>query len=207
MWRPGDSTRLIRFFKLREPSVDFEQVQCPTALTDKTGCLRKDERVQLASIALTSSTNSSTSSPEHASLDTGLKAAIGVCVPLVLLLSTCAAYWMFKKRRESTRKISTTDSKESPDASTTGPELAARSVNDILPIQELHPIEIQEAAATNIHELNSVLIHEIEASLKDWNSQRNKRRHDKANRKKPLLQLPPELMGSSISQELEGDVG
>ena len=187
---------------LRTFSVNFEQVECPKALTVKTGCLRKDERDRLAFNLL----NSSSSSPEHTSLGAGPKTAIGVCIPVFLVVLTCVAYCMYKRRKGPTRKTSTANEKDFPNATTTEPELAARSENDVLPVQELYPTDIQEAAATNIHELNAVLIHEIEASLRDWNSQRDRRRHGKANKKKPLRNLPSELMGSSVCQELEGHV-
>ncbi|KAL8723610.1 MAG: hypothetical protein Q9225_000152 [Loekoesia sp. 1 TL-2023] len=184
--------------------VNFEQVECPAALKDKSGCSRNDEHLQLAS-GLFNSSSARPAPPGKSGLDTGSKIAIAACIPLLAITSILVAYWLLKRRRKLTNKTLKTDNVSSESVpGSNQPELAGRSENTDPGTQELSPIYIQEAEITNVHELGTVLGHELRTNATRKKAYEGKRRKI-INYKKPLPKLPSELIGSPVCQELEGD--
>lgn len=78
--------------------VNFTQVKCPAALTNKTQCSRNDEMLQLAL---------KTTEPQPPLSQ--VKISVAVCLPLFFITSTFAAYWLFRRRKTNLYRIPKTD--------------------------------------------------------------------------------------------------
>lgn len=174
--------------------VDFEQVKCPAVLTDKTNCSRVDEQLQLAS-----------KSTEP--ISTNVKITLAVCVPFFSTASAVAAYWLFRRRRSSMNRMTKKDitglTEDLP--RTRQLELAASAENADPRTQEFFPVYIQDLDTEHIQKINAVAVHEMEISpgMKVPGS----RRWTILKYTKPLPNIPVEIKGSSVCEELEGEYG
>ncbi|KAL8858793.1 MAG: hypothetical protein Q9178_004710 [Gyalolechia marmorata] len=193
--------------------VNFEQVECPAALTAKTGCSRNDEQLQLASVPTKSSSSLPPPTPppppppspafRKSPMSTNVRIAVAGCVPLVATLAVVAAYWCLRRRRTELNKMAKTDIKSLVDVlpGTPQPELAAQSENADLRKQELYPVYIQEVDNKSLHEVNATVVHELEITPK-IEKMRCNRRSPVTTYDKPLPSLPSELQGSVFAKDL-----
>ncbi|KAL8908807.1 MAG: hypothetical protein Q9171_005307 [Xanthocarpia ochracea] len=191
--------------------VNFEQVECPAALTAKSGCCRNDEQLQLASVPTESSSSLPPPTPPtpppptfgKSPVSTNVRIAVAACVPLVAILIVVAAYWFLRRRRRELNKMAKTDIKSFVDIlpGTPQPELAAQSENADLRTQELYPVYIQEADNKSLHELNATVVHELEITQK-FEKTRGSRRSPITTYDKPLPSFPSELQGSVLAKDL-----
>ncbi len=82
-------------------SVDFVEVTCPSTLTNKTGCVRRDQPAPSAPIvpAVSPSKNPPTSSPPSSGLNMNSKVLIGIMVPMAAIITLLLTLWMLRRRR------------------------------------------------------------------------------------------------------------
>ncbi|KAL8698811.1 MAG: hypothetical protein Q9201_006365 [Fulgogasparrea decipioides] len=181
---------------------DFEQVKCPVALTNKTGCVRNDETP--SKIHSPSIPESSTSPPSASRLGTGAIIAISIAGPLFLVNMGFAGYCVLQRHNRSMSKKTAKDgsslsSDRSPDSPTENEpsELAAGTENLDQGVHELFPACIQQVDSADVHQLDTVRTHELEP--------RSVRKDIVGGQKvqttrgfKPLPKLPAELKGSPV---------
>lgn len=155
--------------------VDFLQVRCPTALTNKTRCLCNDEFVQLSLDSPVSSPYPSQTnpppmsySPKASTINTGSIAAITLAGLLFLLITALTGCWIVRRRRRlMNRSMNKDDNTLSSDLSRATSlkdnhsELATRKENSDLRIHELFPIHILEADSTGVHQSNATELNRL----------------------------------------------
>ncbi|KAL8789396.1 MAG: hypothetical protein Q9213_001153 [Squamulea squamosa] len=188
---------------------NFEQVKCPKALTEITGCSRNDEQLQLDADFVESSHRPPIQSPSpvKAPIGTNVKIAIAVCVAGPLLTSAIAVCWYWRRRKANKNKMAKNDNKPPSEIipATQKLEPVARSENVDLDRQELFPAHVQRVGSRNLHEVKANVFYELgtNAEPEKWTGSRGGTviKYDK-----PLPNLPIELKGSSICKELEGNL-
>lgn len=185
---------------------DYTQVECPVAITAKTGCSRRDEQLQLASA------NSKTSplpiaspspAPDKSSISSEAKIAVAICVPYLTMLFSIAAYWIWN-RRKTRKRLAKPDNLSTPRVQPMSPQSPTQSDNSQPHVQEMPLVNSQSLEIRQMRETNDVFTPELEMSPSDENTAWF-RSWMTIKYNKPLPGLPSELKGSSISKELEGD--
>ncbi|KAL9587539.1 MAG: hypothetical protein Q9203_003465 [Teloschistes exilis] len=197
--RNGCLCRFGWFADSKYPTVNFEQVICPKALTVGTGCTRKDDRL-LSSFTSSAapSVPSKATAPLTPSTSNGLKLKTGSIVGMtivgatVLISLAVAVYYSGRRRRKDMDKTLLEDKKAlSKDSSM---EIVARSkpldvVDRDRGIQELYPGYLQELDTTQIRELNAKYSSELESTQRTQGTSRGKK-IPSAKNLKPLPRLP-----------------
>lgn len=162
------------------------QVPCPAALTEKSNCSRDDEMLQLAPVTTEPPPLPSQLGPlsppqpppRRPSISINVKIIVAVCVPLIFITSTLAAYWLFRRQKTNLDRIPKTD------------------VPGV-------PVYIQDLGIDHLHKRNAITIHELEMSPET--KMPGSRRWTILKHTKPLPNIPVELKGSSVCKELEGN--
>ncbi|KAL8674350.1 MAG: hypothetical protein Q9168_001210 [Polycauliona sp. 1 TL-2023] len=205
LWRFG------WFAGAQNPSVNFEQVTCPAALTAKSGCSRADEQQQLASDPRGPSTSFSPpppSSPSSKSKESiNLIIALAVCVPFLSCVSAMGIYWFCRRRGTNVvnlPKQGVKGLKEEIFPEAQQPELGGRSENADLCTQELSPAYVQEVDTRNVHEFDAVVVGELEINP-SVDAVLGSRRGAMIQHDKPLPSLPAEFEGNPVKGRTEQD--
>ncbi|KAL8883698.1 MAG: hypothetical protein Q9215_008083 [Flavoplaca cf. flavocitrina] len=145
----------------------------------------------------------SSTPPDKSSTSSEAKIAVAICVPYLTILFSLAAYWVWN-RRKTRKRLAKPDNLPTPSTRPMSPHSPAHSDNSHSYVREMPSVNNQGLEAGQTHETNDVVTSELEMSPCDENTAWL-RRWMSINHNKPLPGLPPELTGSSICKELEGD--
>ena len=90
-------------------SVDFVEVTCPAALTNKTGCVRRDQPDSPAPIVpAVGPTTSPAPSPAPPGLNLNSRVLIGIMIPMAAIITILLTLWMLQRRRNYRREQANT---------------------------------------------------------------------------------------------------
>ncbi|KAL8847968.1 MAG: hypothetical protein Q9221_006984 [Calogaya cf. arnoldii] len=211
--RSGCQWRFDWFGGADNPMSDYVQVECPAVITEKTGCSRKDEPLQLASaLSRTPSPPSrppapspplaSSPSPVQSAINSETKLVVAICVPCLTILLCLLWYYLQKRGRLRKCQTMASDKKVFPEPRSQHQQsdTRAQSVNSSPHTREVFPANIQDIGL--MPETDTAATHELDITPGE-DTMSGSKRWSIFKYNKPLPRLPVELKGSSICEELE----